>query len=294
MRHRMMALAVCVMGVCLACAGAKRALLMGISHYPKHADATLTWPSIHGANDVALLKPTLRAQGFTVATLTNFQATAACIRSALKALAAESRAGDLVYIHFSGHGQAYEDLSGDEDDGWDEAIVPYDAMARYRKGVYEGKNHIIDDELEGYITAIRRKVGKSGFVYLTLDACHTGGSSRGDEMEDEELFVRGTDHGFSPHGKTYAPKIDRRGNMKVRKHTGWSGVCILEACRAYQTNTEIRQGGKYYGALSYYVNLALQKTTLTADTRWVETVRGMMNKDKRLIKQNMVVEKTDR
>lgn len=249
----MMALAVCVMGVCLACAGAKRALLVGISHYPKHADATLTWPSIHGANDVALLKPTLRAQGFTVATLTNFQATAACIRSSLKALAAESRAGDLVYIHFSGHGQAYEDLSGDEDDGWDEAIVPYDAMARYRKGVYEGKNHIIDDE----------------------------------------LFVRGTDHGFSPHGKTYAPKIDRRGNMRVRKQPGLGGVCILEACRAYQTNTEIRQGGKYYGALSYYVNLALQKTTLTADTRWVETVRGMMNKDKRLIKQNMVVEKTD-
>lgn len=291
---RIIALVASVLGVCMACAGAKRALLIGISHYPKYAHASLSWPAIHGANDVALLSPTLRNQGFAVTSLTEFQATAASIRRELKALAANSHAGDLVYIHFSGHGQAYEDLSGDEDDGWDEAIVPYDAMSQYKKGVYEGKNHIIDDELEGYLTAIRRKVGKKGYVYLVLDACHTGGASRGSEMDDDEQqYVRGTDQGFSPHGKKYTPKIDRRGNMKVRSLAGAGGVCILEACRAYQTNTEINQGGKYYGALSYYVNKALRKTALSADTRWTETVRRMMNGDKRLMNQNMVIEKTE-
>lgn len=199
----------------------------------------------------------------------------------------------MVYIHFSGHGQAYEDLSGDEDDGWDEAIVPYDAMRQYKSGVYDGSCHIIDDELEGYISSIRKKAGSKGYVYLILDACHTGGASRGDETDEEELFVRGTDNGFTPNGKKYIPKIDRRGNMRILSHEGMSGVCILEACRAYQTNTEIKQDGRYYGPLTYYINRTLQKNNLSSDTDWVESVRVLMGKDRRLVKQNMVSEKSN-
>ena len=120
-----------------------------------------------------------------------------------------------------------------------------------------------------------------------------GGASRGDEMEEEELFIRGTDQGFSPNGKKYIPKIDRRGNMKVQLRPGMSGICILEACRAYQTNAEIKQNGRYYGPLTYYVNQTLSKISLSSDTTWIETVRTFMGKDRRLIKQNMVSEKSN-
>lgn len=171
--------------------------------------------------------------------------------------------------------------------------MPYDAMLRYRKGVYDGSNHILDDELERYISAIRPKVGRRGYVYLVLDACHMGGASRGDETEEEEVFVRGTDQGFTPNGKKYIPKIDRRGNIRIESRPGMGGVCILEACRAYQTNAEIREGGSYYGPLTYYVCRTLSKTGLTSDTRWVETVRALMAKDNRLIRQNMVIEKSE-
>ena len=282
-----------LLGVCCAHAGGKRALLIGISDYPTYRAADLTWNPIHGANDVELMKGTLCKKGFSVTTITNSSATASKVRLAFRKLATECRAGDLVYIHFSGHGQAYEDLSGDETDGWDEAIVPYDAMLQYKAGVYDGRNHILDDELEGYVSSIRAKVGRQGYVYLVLDACHMGGASRGDEVEEEELFIRGTDQGFSPNGKKYIPKIDRRGNMKVQSRPGMSGICILEACRAYQTNAEIKQNGRYYGPLTYYVYQTLSKISLTSNTNWIETVRTLMGKDRRLIKQNMVSEKNN-
>ncbi|MGM9816175.1 MAG: caspase domain-containing protein [Lepagella sp.] len=282
-----------LIGVCYAHAGGRRALLIGISDYPKYHASELTWNPIHGANDEELIKGTLRKKGFSVTTITNSAATANKIRLAFKKLTNECHAGDLVYIHFSGHGQAYEDLSGDEADGWDEAIVPYDAMLQYRSGVYDGRNHILDDELEGYLSSIRAKVGRQGFVYFVLDACHMGGASRGDEAEDEEIFIRGTDKGFTPNGKKYIPKIDRRGNMQIQMNPGMSGICILEACRAYQTNTEIKQNGRYYGPLTYYVNRTLSNVSLTSDTNWIETVRSFMSKDRRLIKQNMVSEKSN-
>lgn len=273
-------------------AAEKRALLIGISDYPTvKGHPELEWSDIHGANDVATLAPTLKNQGFKTTSLTDSKATAANIRKAFRQLEASATAGDLIYIHFSGHGQAVEDKNGDEADGWDEAIIPYDARIKYAKGIYEGENHILDDELESYFTTIRNKIGRSGYLYIVLDACHMGGASRGDEEEEDELFVRGTDKGFSPSGKRYIPKIDRRGNMKVSSNgNNQSGICILEACRAYQTNAEIKQNGKYYGPLTYYINQYLTDKTLTSNNSWVESVRALMNKDKRLIKQNMVIE----
>lgn len=273
-------------------AAEKRALLIGISDYPTvKGYPELEWNDIHGANDVAEITPTLKRQGFKTTSLTNSKATAANIRKAFQQLESAVKPGDLVYIHFSGHGQAVEDKNGDEADGWDEAIIPYDARIKYLKGIYEGENHILDDELEKYFTTIRNKIGKTGYLYVVLDACHMGGASRGDEEEEDEVFIRGTDKGFSPSGKRYIPKIDRRGNMKVNSASGnQSGICILEACRAYQTNAEIKQNGKYYGPLTYYINQYLTGKNLTSNNSWVESVRVLMNKDKRLIKQNMVIE----
>lgn len=280
-------------GMCGAHAGVKRALLIGISEYPTHRMPELTWNPIHGANDVALIKKTLQKQGYSITLLTNANATASKIRSAFVKLEKDVKPDDIVYIHFSGHGQAYEDVSGDEADGWDEALVPYDALLQFKQGVYDGSRHIIDDELEQYLTAIRKKAGKNGHVYVVLDACHMGGASRGDEVEEDELYIRGSDKGFTPSGKKYIPKIDRRGNMRVQAHPTMAHICIIEACRAYQTNVEIKQDGNYYGPLTYYINQTLQNVILSSNTNWVETVRTLMSKDKRLIKQNMVTENSN-
>lgn len=270
----------------------KRALLIGISEYPKVQAAESSWANIHGANDVNLLSSTLKKQGFSVDELLNSKATAMSIRASLKELASRSLKGDLVYIHFSCHGQPFEDKSGDESDGWDESIIPYDAQRVYHKK-YKGENHIIDDELEQYINRIRTKVGPSGFVYVVLDACHMGGASRDESETEAEEYTRGTDRGFSSHSKKYIPKIDRSGHLKVKSASNMSGICFIEACRSYQSNTEIKENGKYYGPLSFYINKSLNLITLSSNTSWTNSVVRDMGQDRRLIKQNPVIE-TDR
>lgn len=212
----------------LASMAKKRALLIGISHYPQTTRANpCTWTNIHGSNDVRLLRGTLQKQGFRITTLTNAQATASHIRRALKRLCQQAAKGDMVVIHFSGHGQPFEDLSGDEADGWDEAIVPYDAKKCYSR-TYTGRCHIIDDELERYINSLRTTVGPRGFVYVVLDACHMGGASRDESETDSAACARGTNVGFSPNGRTYIPRIDRRGHFTVKASPRMAGVCYIE------------------------------------------------------------------
>lgn len=274
-----------------ASAGNKRALIIGLSEYPKYKQAELDWQNIHGANDAALISRTLKKQGFRITLLTNRQATAQAIRVALRTLTKQTGRGDLVYIHFSGHGQPVEDRNGDERDGWDEAIVPYNAGQRYIAKVYDGRNHIIDDELSIYISNIRRKAGKAGYVYVVIDACHAGDSSRGEDEEDS-VFVRGSDVGFSRSGKIFIPRIDTRPVITITGDGNMSGTSYLEACRSYQNNMEIKAGAQYFGPLSYYINKVLSRHILSANTAWIDSVRKFMSEDRRLIRQNMVVEKS--
>lgn len=270
----------------------KHALLIGISDYPQYKDSDASWSRIHGANDVQLLSPILSKQGFKVTTLTNKSATHSSIEKSFKKLSQSIQPGDIVYIQLSGHGQAVEDENEDEVDGWDEAFIPYDAKRCYKENVYRGENHLLDDELNNHLNAIRKKIGGNGIVYVVIDACHAGSSYRGDETDDS-VYIRGTDIGFSKSGKPYMPKIDKRGNIRISTENGMAPIVMLEACRSYQVNTEIKENGQYYGPMSYYISQQLLTTTLSFDTKWIEEVRKNMENDSRLSfprRQNMVTE----
>lgn len=267
----------------------KHALLIGISDYPQYKDPDASWSRIHGANDVQLLSPILSKQGFNVTTLTNKSATHSAIEKSLKKLSQSIHSGDIVYIQLSGHGQAVEDENEDEVDGWDEAFIPYDAKRCYKENVYHGENHLLDDELNNHLNVIRKKVGENGIVYVAIDACHAGSSYRGNEADDS-VYIRGTDIGFSKSGKPYTPKIDKRGNIRISTENGMAPIVMLEACRSYEVNTEIKQNGQYYGPMSYYISRQLLTTPLAFDTKWIEEVRKGMDKDTRLVRQNMVTE----
>lgn len=269
----------------------KRAFMVGISNYSWNQQLTdgIGWDDIHGENDVKLLAPTLKKQGFSIQKLCNKEATANNIRKSLASFSTKCKSGDIIYLHFSCHGQPFEDYDGDESDGWDEALVPFDALKEYHQGKYTGENHITDDELNGYLKTIRNNVGPKGIVYVVIDACHAGSSYRGEEDEDS-IVIRGTDKGFSKSNKQYAPRIDKRGKIKVESSAQMANICILEACRSYQVNSEIRNDGKYYGSLSYYVNKVLQSARLDKSTSWMENVAQLMNKDVRLVRQNPVIE----
>lgn len=265
----------------------KMALLVGISDYGHPQGSETLWQNISGANDVALLRPLLQQQGFHTDVLTDGLATYGRIMARLSVLARTCGPGDCVYLHFSMHGQPVEDRNGDEPDGWDESLVPVDAQKIYRKGVYEGACHLTDDRLSAEVNRIREKVGPTGWVYVVLDACHSGESSRGDTDH-----VRGTHQGFTWTGKIYkASRLNTTNDyFHVKAVAGWAPVAYLEACRSYQHNREIRNkmDNKWYGALSYYVARVIRRTPISS-TAWVCEVKKLMD-GFRPNKQNMVIE----
>ena len=272
----------------------KHALLIGISDYPQYEYADASWEPIHGTNDVHLISPILAKQGFTINVLLNEAATHSAIVNGFEKLTREVQSGDIVYIHLSGHGQAVEDEeNGDEADGWDEAFIPYDAERSYREDGYHGENHLLDDELNRYLISIRRKAGTTGIVYVAMDACHAGFSYRGEEEQDS-VYVRGTEIGFSKTGKSYAPRINRSGNVRIDTEKGMAPIFMLESCRSYEVNLEIKQDGNYYGPMSYYISQQLLTSSLSFDINWIEQVQKCMKKDKRLKdRQHMVIESSE-
>ena len=264
----------------------KRAFLVGISHY----DTALTgyqWDDIHGMEDVNLLSPILRKQGFAITALLDEQATFDNIIHQINLFAGKTKKGDIVYLHFSAHGQPVEDLNGDEEDGWDEAIVPIDAYKIYKKGVYEGKKHLTDDLLNNYIKKLREKIGPTGFLYVVIDACHSGTSSR---ANDET--IRGTHVGFTCNNKVFKPSANKKSHYRIEASSKLSNVLFIEACRPDQVNTEIKVDGKRYGPLSYNIAQTLYGFSLTTiANEFVDRIkRSLMNTGRWPNNQNLVIE----
>lgn len=258
-RERLYIIIAIIMLVIPLSAQRKRAFMVGISHY----DTALTgyqWNNINGVEDVNLLSPILKKQGFYLTTLLDEQATYDNITRQLTTFVNKTKKGDIVYLHFSSHGQPVEDISGDEEDGWDEAIVPIDAYKLYKKGIYEGKKHLIDDQLNKYIKKLRDKIGPSGFLYVIIDACHAGTSSRANDDT-----VRGTKIGFTANNKVFKPSTSKKSHYKVEASTKLANVLFVEACRADQVNTEIKVGNKSYGPLSYNISQALNQKPLSVN-----------------------------
>lgn len=234
----------------------KRALVIGIG---EQKDAS--WAKINGDKDVPYVQQMLRNAGYTdVRTLINKQATKASIVAAFKRLAAKCKTGDMVYVQFSGHGQLVTDVNGDEQDGWDEAWIPYDAYLKYGKKD-KGEKHLIDDEINVLLMGIRNKIGDSGKLLVVVDACHSGDSSRGDEDE----VVRGVKDEF-------VIPIKKKGKS-VKAPERW---ITLSACKDFQLNQEMKT--PKVGKLTYALYMTAQKgkVSLTEIESMMSAYRGRL------------------
>lgn len=264
----------------------KRAFLVGISNYD--TDRTgYQWNNINGTEDILLISPILKKQGFFIETVLDDKATYKNIINRLKQFTTKCQKGDIVYIHFSCHGQPVEDLNNDEEDGWDEALVPIDAYKKFKKGVYEGGKHILDDHINQFVRKIRTKIGSKGFLYVIIDACHAGTSSRGSND-----ITRGTHIGFTYNNKIYKPTNNKKHNYKITRSKNMAEVMFIEACRADQVNTEIKVSGKRYGPLSYNITLALKVKPLdkNASVFLNNIKKSIIKQGKWPFNQNLVTE----
>jgi len=159
-----------------------RALLIGVSRYQDGS----TLPGVD--QDPLLMRDVVKKLGFKdsqIKLLQDAQANRAGILSALNGWLVQGvNPQDKVILYYSGHGTQVKDQNGDEPDGCDEALVPYDYP-----------NLIIDDELGAALERIPAKE-----VMVVLDSCFSGTATKALELPSGSSipYLRGKVREASP------------------------------------------------------------------------------------------------
>ena len=136
------------------------ALCIGINDYPG------TGSDLAGCvNDAQDWAEELTKRGFGVETMLDAQATGEALREGMRRLLRNAVAGDVVVFTYSGHGTWVRDDNGDEPDGRDEALCPYDITAN---------GPLLDDELYDILCERPRGVR----TVMISDSCHSGTVAR--------------------------------------------------------------------------------------------------------------------
>ncbi|WP_338378610.1 caspase family protein [uncultured Flavobacterium sp.] len=225
----------------------KYGLIIAIGDYPTKTG----WSSISSVNDVPLIKQALLSQGFpekNISVLIDAEATKEGIIKAIESLKSKLKAGDIVVIHYSGHGQQIFDDNGDEIDGKDEALVPYDAWVKYTFN-YKGENHLRDDELGNIIANFRNTLESKGQLLFILDSCHSGSTTRGRK-------ARGGKATFAPDDWKPLENDKTKGSAMVERtkvNADAAPFVLISGASADELNYEYEG----FGSLSYAFSKAM-------------------------------------
>ena len=135
-------------------------LFIAISDYAGDTDNDFSCPVMQ--NTIQLIQDTIGSFFDHTKQLDDEEATRSAILATMRSFLGQAGPDDTVYFHFAGHGIQVDDEDGDEADGKDEAIAPYDLKL------------IIDDEIWEIISNLdaRRAI-------LVFESCHSGTAERG-------------------------------------------------------------------------------------------------------------------
>lgn len=249
---------------------AKKALCIGINNYPG------TQMDLQGCvNDANDWAAALTQRGFAVSKLLDSEATKAAMMTAMEDLIAKASKGDSLVITFSGHGTYQPDTDGDEADGLDEALCPYDLQTSGAA--------LTDDEIRVLFAA--RKAGVR--IVLISDSCHSGTVTRAAAAErDADTRPR-----FMPMGNWLPDKLlprNRAGEVAATTvapvgatpllgaFSNKLGDLLLAGCKEGPNNFsyDARINGRYNGAFTYYALKALK--ALKADGTYADWHKAMI------------------
>ncbi|KAL6076586.1 Metacaspase-1 [Balamuthia mandrillaris] len=150
------------------CTGRKKALLIGISY------RNTARPLPGCLNDVRNVKDFISKRfGFSTdpssmviltddQTNSDLRPTKRNIIRCMQWLISGASAGDSLFLHFSGHGGQVKDKDGDEDDGYDETILPED---------YASAGQIVDDDMHDLLV---KPLPPGVRLTVIFDSCHSG------------------------------------------------------------------------------------------------------------------------
>lgn len=235
---------------------AKKALLIGINRY------RIPGADLRGCvNDVnSLGKILVDFCGFSkadIAVLTDDKATQAAMEKGIKALVAGGRKGDVLLMHYSGHGANVPDKNGDEADQRDEILCPHDL---------DWKKPLLDDWLRTSFDKLRAGVS----LTVIMDCCHSGSNTRALFPPDAKRIPRYLPNPWDimaeESGRKLRGKVTgtlRRSTAATRKRSDVVTVDIPEllitGCRDTQTSADAFLAGTYNGALTYALTTVLRE-----------------------------------
>lgn len=260
----------------------KRALVIGLGEQQDKA-----WNKINGDKDVPLVQGMLKSAGFkSVTALVNRQATKTGIIGAFRKMVASCKQGDVVYIHYSGHGQQMTDVHNDERDGLDECWIPYDAC-RKASATYHGERHLTDDELNVYLNAIRNKIGAKGKLLVVIDACHSGDGTRGDDDEvvrgvKDTLVVdsqnaRGLYETLEAIKSFFMGDNGKENVINTKAKPLAERWITISACRSDQVNIEMKKPS--VGKLTYALWKELKNSDKVNNDEFMRRIRKFVNRN---------------
>ncbi len=143
------------------------ALIIGISEHDNPAN-NLNYAKKDALDVKDALIKNGRFEKENVKVLVNKDATRENIRKGIEGwLKSNSTKNDLVFIFFSGHGTQIPDGDGDEDDGLDECLIPYDFDN-------SDLSSVITDDIFAYW--IRNLSSEN--ILIVFDNCFSGGAAR--------------------------------------------------------------------------------------------------------------------
>lgn len=209
----------------------KVALLIGINYKN-------TAHELRGCiNDAKSMQSLLQDNGYSCTmmlddakTTKSLQPTRKNLLREMRALVKNTRRGDKLFLHYSGHGTYTRDRSHDEIDGRDEAICPVDGSV------------ITDDELRQILV---QRLPSGVQMLCLLDCCHSGtGADLRFNYEVRQRAPRRNAFHYNP--RSY--RLDSRTNDK-QPSTEASIVCI-SGCRDHQTSADTYMNNQACGAMS--------------------------------------------
>lgn len=166
-------------------------------------------------------------------------------------LANNAKENDLVFFFYSGHGAQIKDDNGDEADGLDEVIVPYDLNDP--NNASNPAYFIRDDEIRVWLKNI-----KAGAVVTLFDACHSGGMYKGFSPASiinarSKLFTKGVAAVQPSRFNTKTTERDISVVDGLTRNGGTKYVMLSAAQEAQYALEKPGDGGLFTVALSSYL-----------------------------------------
>jgi len=233
-----------------------KALCIGINDYPGTSN------DLSGCvNDAKDWSHELTQRGFKVQQLVDKAATRAAMINSISSLIQTGNKGDTIVITYSGHGTWVPDKNGDEPDGRDEALCPYDLST---------SGALLDDDIHAIFQ--ERPAGMR--IILISDSCHSGSVTRGKEEDLDPGLPRVR---FMPL-EAWMPQADLppaqlRVAIPRGGFTRTGGDLLLAGCQDTEYSWDTNFKGRPNGAFTYYALKALREAKPKTYEAWFQTIR---------------------